>query len=188
MIALKARRIKRVIAGLAMVLILSGCAGTGSDELETAQAAQETAEAEVETLQGRIEELEAEVSTLKAELEAAATTTTSTTTPVTTTTLADVSLDEDDFMIDLIILENKCFNTAGALVTVEPELVVSDLDSFLASGNEYTIVYEVHGGEAVNTYNLSLDSDGNYTYDQETISTASCDFELVAEVVRVLQR
>lgn len=92
-------------------------------------------------------------------------------------------LTTDDFEIELVILESQCFNTAGASVTVEPDLATSaDVT------RDYTIVYEIHGGEATETFNIELHEDGTYEFDQEFISTESCDYVLTAEVVRVIMR
>ena len=84
--------------------------------------------------------------------------TTTTPEPVTTTTQAvsttrRVEATTSDFIVELIILESNCFDTAGALVTVEPDLFTD------VTGN-YTIVYEIHGGEAVETLRLELSDDG----------------------------
>ena len=111
---------------------------------------------------------------------------TTTTEPVTTTTQAAsttsrVEATTSDFIVELIVLESECFNTAGALVTVEPDLF-SDV-----TGN-YTIVYEIHGGEAVETLRLELSDDGSYSYSEHTVSTASCEYDLSTEVVNVIER
>lgn len=87
---------------------------------------------------------------------------------------SDVSIS--DFSIELVVLENQCFDTAGALVTVKPMLntLTGHYDG------QATLVYEVHGGEAVETYNIEVDGD-NYTTSKLHIQTPTCNVNLTAE-------
>jgi len=98
---------------------------------------------------------------------------------------ATIEFSPDDFAVELIVLENQCFNSAGALITVEPKLSI--LGAQPAPEQTLTVIYEIHGGESVETRNLEV-SGGQYTYDESTISTADCADELSATVVDVLER
>jgi hypothetical protein len=91
----------------------------------------------------------------------------------------DVSIA--DFTIEIVVLEEQCFNTAGSLITAEPELFtdVEDLGVF-------TITFQVPVEGGVDTYSIDYDSDsGQYTYDRMNLSTATCNPDLTATVVRV---
>lgn len=114
----------------------------------------------------------------------ATTTTQPTTTTTRPTTTTAVSFDLDNFSVELIVTESECFGSAGALVTVEPEMTVVNLppDDYRA-----TLVFEIHGGEADETANLEIDG-AEYSYDELLISTASCDYELSVELVRLIER
>lgn len=109
--------------------------------------------------------------------------TTTTTAPTTTTTEAE-PLTTDDVSVSLFIIEDECFNTAGALVTVEPDVSVS-----ATVDQEYLVVYEISGVEGGSeTYNLTLHDDGTYTFSQEQLSTESCDHDLQVNVTAVRPR
>jgi hypothetical protein len=92
-----------------------------------------------------------------------------------------------DFMLDLILLEDECYGSAGALLTVEPDLTWLGNDSKLDAGEDWTLIYEIHGGEyGTETYNLTVHGDdGSYSYDEHIISTASCYYDVSVEIVRV---
>lgn len=89
----------------------------------------------------------------------------------------------NDFQIDLIVLDSECFGSAGANVTAEPNLSID--------GGEFdgqaTLVYDVRGGEAVETHSMELNG-SSYTYDKLFISTASCNFNLTATPTRLITR
>lgn len=111
--------------------------------------------------------------------------TTTTTQPTTTTT--QVELTTDDFLIELFVIEDECFGSAGALVTVEPDLTYVGANPY--PGGEHLLVFEISGVEGgTETYNLTVHDDGNYTYNQEMLSTTSCDYNLGVEVVGVRSR
>ena len=97
------------------------------------------------------------------------------------------SVSLSDFSVDLFITENQCFDTAGALITAEPDLSytgTADLD-----GRTFTIVYEVSGGGANETYSMELNGDdGNYSYDTHMISTDRCVDGLNARVTAIRER
>jgi len=89
----------------------------------------------------------------------------------------------DDFTIELITLESECFDSAGALVTVEPDLYIRD--------GEYpgkaTLVFEIRGGEHTETFRMELDGDG-YTTNEEMIATATCSANLTAVPTNLIER
>ncbi len=130
------------------------------------------------------------------------TTTASTTTatqPITTTTECDIPISErvghpwecrrasislDNFSIEIIITGSQCFGSAGANVEWEPRLTVDIVppDDYRA-----TLVYELHGGDQVDIYNIEIEGSG-YTYNGEFTSIDTCDYELTAVPVRLLER
>jgi len=152
------RRPRIVVATLALGLLLVACGGSVDDSAST--------------------------STGPTEASTTVTTSPPTTTAAPTTTLGKV-WGPADFKVELITLESQCFDTAGAVVTVEPELVKVSL---LEVEVPLTIVYEIRGGENVDTYRLQLAPSGTYSFSEHVIQTVRCDDELTAEVVNVIQR
>ena len=157
---------RRFLIGLA--LLLAACGGD-SDE-QTSETTEPVAAA-----------------TSEATTTAAPTTSTTAapTTTATTTTQPAAPLVPEGFSINLVVTESQCFDTAGALVTVEPELTIVLRQP--APDETVTVVYEVHGGEAVETFSFDL-TGTEYSYDPLVISTATCDAVLSARVVDVMER
>jgi hypothetical protein len=87
-----------------------------------------------------------------------------------------------DFSISMFITENQCFDSAGALITAEPDLSYIGNDDL--DGREFTIVYSVAG----ETYNVDLQGDGQYRYDRVILDTPSCTSSLSARVTAVRER
>lgn len=140
----------------ALAVVLAACSGTATEESTTTTVA-DTA------------------TTTQA--------TTTTTRPRPTTTAYEPQLFH--FEIELIVIEDKCFNTAGATVTVLPELIATDRR---AMTGDWLIVYEVSGVESgTGTYNIEV-SDGMYNQREVRLSTESCDYDLSADVTRILAR
>ena len=166
---------KKLIGALiAVLVILAGIGMAGGDGQETAEAAPTT---------------EAPASTVE---ESTTTTTeaTTTTTQATTTTTEPYEIDITDVSVELIVLESTCFGSAGAVVVVEPDLRVEPraLEA-LSSGTPYTIIYDVTGiEEGVNTYRIEAHGDGTYSYEEHVLPTATCDYNLKAEVTAVIPR
>ena len=107
----------------------------------------------------------------------------------TTTTRAVVEFAPrpHDFTISLIVLEDKCFGSAGGLVTVQPEL---DVRFNVSTTKSYTIIYKITGSEdGSETRNMRL-SNGGYLPTRFTVPTKRCQAgsTITAEVVRVLDR
>ena len=95
---------------------------------------------------------------------------------------ASKTLTVEDVTITLFETGSECFNSAGAIVTWEPE--VTTRNNFQGDA---LVVYDVLGGEFVETYNIEL-SDGSFSYRPELTSTESCTYELSAIVTDVRLR
>lgn len=109
--------------------------------------------------------------------------TTTTTRPQPTTTAYEPKLF--DFEIELIVIEGQCLGTAGAVITVLPQLIAKDRR---AMTGDWLIVYEISGVElGAGTYNIEV-SDGMYDQSGVLLTTESCDYDLSAEVTRILAR
>lgn len=91
----------------------------------------------------------------------------------------------EDFEIDLTVLSEQCFGSAGCNVTfrITPTYVGSGaIDEVQA-----TVIYEVTGAESPITNSFELLGNGTYNYQpEEMASTPSASAELSAEVVEVL--
>ena len=160
---------------IGVLVILAGIGIAGGDGQETAEAAPTT---------------EAPASTVEESTTATTEVTTTTTQPTTTTTTEPYEIDITDVSVELIVLESQCFGSAGAVVVVEPDLRVEPraLEA-LSSGTPYTIIYDVTGiEEGVNTYRIETHGDGTYSYEEHVLSTATCDYNLKAEVTAVIPR
>jgi hypothetical protein len=115
--------------------------------------------------------------------QAAETTAAPTTEAPATTEAPETEITLADFEVSLVTLDSECFDSAGGLVTVEADLAIN--------GGTYpgkaTLVYEIHGGEHVETHSLELEDD-RYSTDQNTVSTASCSAHLTAIPVNLIER
>jgi hypothetical protein len=99
-------------------------------------------------------------------------------------TIAEVPLGPADFEIDLIVVDQACFGSAGCNITVEPDLTVSE--AARNTTKSWFVTYQISGGEDLAIETITTDPDDDtYTYDQVFISTESSDYELVAEVTSV---
>lgn len=96
---------------------------------------------------------------------------------------AETEWSIDDFSIDIVVIEDKCYDSAGALMTIEPDVSIR--------GGSYdgqaTLVYEVHGGGINDTFNVEIDGD-RYSYDQELLDVDRCNVTLTATPVRLIER
>jgi hypothetical protein len=93
------------------------------------------------------------------------------------------SVQPSDLEITLEVTEKQCFGSAGCNVTVEPTLTPNTLAA-IAGG--YRVTYEISGdqdGPVIET--LSVDTDGTYSYETSTISTASKNIVPKATVTSV---
>jgi hypothetical protein len=96
----------------------------------------------------------------------------------------------DDFMLEVKILEQECFGSAGCLVRFRVELThlggpnYEDLDPKA----KYELTYRIDGGEDPYINTLEIQSGEYVQDDRQRISTVSSDFELHAEVLDVVER
>lgn len=91
-----------------------------------------------------------------------------------------------DFRVDIQVIERKCFGSAGCLFqyTINPVLLRPASDY----KGSYTVVYDVVGGEEVQTLNFELRGT-TATFDkQEHISVSSSDSVLTANITSVIVR
>jgi hypothetical protein len=105
-------------------------------------------------------------------------------TPITESLSSSVSTS--DFDVSMFITENECYNSAGALITAEPDLTyigTEDID-----GREFTIVFDVTGGGMRQTGSVELHADGQYSYGSEMYDTPTCVSTLTATVTDVRER
>jgi len=107
--------------------------------------------------------------------------TTTTTKRVTTTTAAPYTPVPEDFVIGIVETSRACFGSAGCNVEYRIDVTYNGgpID------DDYTVVYELSGGESVKTDNFTISSTGKYEYKQGFVSTPS-DQPLSAVATKVL--
>lgn len=91
-----------------------------------------------------------------------------------------------DFTVELKVKSQKCFGSAGCLVTVSPHLSYDGLTSELDPAAYYDITYRITGdedGPVIET--LELTGGEDVTYNDVVISTSSSSVEPEAEVTDV---
>lgn len=105
------------------------------------------------------------------------------TTRASTTTAAPYVPTPEDFQVAIIETERSCFGSAGCNIRfrIDPTYVGT---SALAPGSSYTVIYEVRGGDDVQTKNFTVEG-GEARFREELISTPP-NPTLTAVVVRVL--
>lgn len=110
------------------------------------------------------------------------TTSAPTTTRAPTTTAAPHVPTPEEFTIGIIETERSCFGTAGCLISyrIDPKYNGPPISPTAT----YTVVYEVRGGEDVQTKNFDLEG-GSASFREESISTPP-NPTLSAVPVRVL--
>ncbi len=101
----------------------------------------------------------------------------------TTTTKPPREPTPQDFTIELLVIESQCFDSAGANVTIEPSVKYDGP----AIPGEWVLSYEIQGGENVERFSIEGDG-GDISFDQQLISTASCDDVLTAVPVQLIVR
>lgn len=104
--------------------------------------------------------------------------------PTTTTTAAPYVPTPEDFQIAIVEVERSCFGSAGCVIgyRIEPTYTGPASIDPLAS---FTVVYEVRGGEEVQTKNFKLEG-GQVSFSEETIQTPP-NGALSAVAIRVLE-
>jgi hypothetical protein len=112
-------------------------------------------------------------------------TTTLDTTPLTeapTTTVPAPTVK--DFALKLRVVDNSCFDTAGANVTVEPSITYTGPD---LSGHAWELTYELHGGSSVAVH--TIDGTGSqYSTERQTVTTPTCHDVVTATPTDVVVR
>ena len=159
------KKISLILIVLAMLFAAVACGEESTSTLEV-QSLEEKQEAEV----------------VPTEILVAPTEIPATSTEVPTPVTRDPRIS--DFELELIILEEKCFGSAGCLITVRPNLTV--LTTTLAG--EWLLIYEIHGVDnGSQTYNLELHLDtGQYSLDDELLSTPGGSDTLTVEIVKII--
>jgi hypothetical protein len=105
--------------------------------------------------------------------------------PSPTTTAPPPLPSPDDFVIGVNVLEKKCFGSAGCLVTYQIKPIYVGKRE-IRSTEEFTVVYEVSGGEEPQVSRFTV-SGGSMSYErEESIRTPSSKSELAAAVTQVI--
>jgi hypothetical protein len=94
---------------------------------------------------------------------------TTTTKKATTTTEGPYYPAPGDFALSIVVLEQSCFGSAGCNITYEIDLAYKGPRP-LDSGDAWTVIYEIRGGENVKVGNISVQGD-RYSKESDTIST-----------------
>jgi hypothetical protein len=103
------------------------------------------------------------------------------TTPPTAAPPVEAELKTDDFAVELTVLEEQCFDSAGSLITAEPMLYTDIVDR-----GDITVTYTVPVEGGTNTFSLDYDSDSEqFSYDELNLSTETCNPDLTTTVTRV---
>jgi hypothetical protein len=104
----------------------------------------------------------------------------STVAPTTTTAAPPVAAD---FVVGVVITEQKCFGSAGCTYhyTINPQYM-----SAKPLPDKTTVVFTVTGGEQDQIGNFTIDSDGTATFDRETTISGSEGADLRATVTQVI--
>jgi hypothetical protein len=105
---------------------------------------------------------------------------TSTPAPITTAVPPPMPAD---FVVGVIITEQKCFGSAGCnyRYTINPQYV-----SAKPLPAKTTVVFTVSGGEQDQVGNFTIDQDGTATFDRETSISGSEGADLRATVTQVI--
>lgn len=88
-----------------------------------------------------------------------------------------------DFVVGVIITEQKCFGSAGCnyRYTINPQYV-----SAKPLPDRTTVVYTVTGGDQDQVGNFSIDSGGTATFDRETSISGPANANLRATVTQII--
>lgn len=88
-----------------------------------------------------------------------------------------------DFVVGVIITEQKCFGSAGCSYryTINPQYI-----SAKPLPDKTTVVYTVTGGEQDQIGNFIIDADGTATFDRETSISGDENAKLQATVTQVI--
>ena len=108
---------------------------------------------------------------------------TTTTERVTTTTMPPYEPQPADFQIGIVETERSCFGSAGCNITYRIDVTYVGAQPIDSSAS-YTVVYEVHGGDDLQTKNFEIRG-SDIEYSEEIIGTPP-NPSLSAVAVRVL--
>lgn len=88
-----------------------------------------------------------------------------------------------DFVVGVVITEQKCFGSAGCnyRYTINPQYV-----SAKPLPEKTTVVFTVAGGEQDQIGNFTIDKDGTATFDRETSISGPANADLNATVTQVI--
>lgn len=88
-----------------------------------------------------------------------------------------------DFVVGVIITEQKCFGSAGCNYhyTINPQYI-----SAKPLPEKTTVVFTVSGGEQDQVGNFSIDADGTATFDRETRISGEENANFQASVTQVI--
>lgn len=88
-----------------------------------------------------------------------------------------------DFVVGVIITEQKCFGSAGCnyRYTINPQYI-----SAKPLPDKTTVVFTVTGGEQDQIGNFTIDADGTATFDRETMLSGPEGADLRATVSQVI--
>lgn len=88
-----------------------------------------------------------------------------------------------DFLVDVIVTEQKCFGSAGCIYhyTINPQYL-----SATPLPDKTTVVFTVTGGDQDQIGNFTIDSDGTATFDRETNIDGPEGADLRATVTKVI--
>lgn len=105
-------------------------------------------------------------------------------TPTATATTPAVLPTPDQFQIDVIILDEKCFGSAGC--RVKYQLKPTYIGPGSLSGTKLTVLYQVDGGSQPQIGNFKI-VNGEYSVDRQTsIDTDSESSTLTAKATQIL--
>jgi hypothetical protein len=90
-----------------------------------------------------------------------------------------------DFAINLVVVEDQCFDTAGALVTFEPEVKYSGPN---LTGQTWSLTYQLNGGKSPNIYTIEGSGNDFTVNDRQRVQTRTCQDVLTATPIRVTVR
>lgn len=101
----------------------------------------------------------------------------------TSTTPAAAPLTPADFVVGVIITEQKCFGSAGCnyRYTINPQYI-----SAKPLPDKTTVIFTVTGGEQDQVGNFIIDSEGTATFDRETSISGEENANLQATVTQVI--
>jgi hypothetical protein len=94
----------------------------------------------------------------------------------------------DDFELEVVELEKRCFGSAGCNVTYRVEVAGAKFDEPIDPDTIYELVYELEGGDDPEIGRLSVIGDRFSTDRERRIGTPSADSELVAIPTRISER